>query len=225
MACRWRLRAGLQSANGFITFTPAGSKSVTFLVTTMSPCTRAVAAIRLSLMGIARPRTRRLASNAAQCKPVSASHGKQWRRRTPSSNHCSRAARLFPRGNQRIPNLTSPSMTGSTAITLSCRRSHSTTESCGFGRVGSLSTLASTRYFTRCPSTRPGWGRSTPYRGMRAANQPDPRWGEARNAGADTHRDVDVRSRIVARHGSYLAPESVPEGLSDPGTIPSSSSA
>ena len=57
-------------------------------------------------------------------------------------------SRFLPLGRMRILNRSSPRMTGSTAISRSCARSHDTTRGSGVGFAGSLRTLASTRYFT-----------------------------------------------------------------------------
>ena len=87
----------LRCSNGSTTATPAFSKSARFRVAMASPCTRAVAAIRLSLSGIARPDARRPAIDSAQRRPVAASHGKQCSRPIPSANQRSSRARRRPR--------------------------------------------------------------------------------------------------------------------------------
>src|SRR5215470_16166132 len=125
-------------------------ESTRFRVTTVRPWTRAVAAMRLSLMGMARPAVRRPASSCAHLKPVSASHGKQRSLRTPASNHRSSLVRLLPLRSKGMPKRCSPRMIGSTAISRSLSRSHSTTLALGSFLVGSLRTLTSTstRYLT-----------------------------------------------------------------------------
>src|ERR1039457_2080929 len=101
--------------------TPAFTKSARFRVATARPWTTAVAAMRLSLIGMAFPVVRRRASSSAHFRPVSASQGRQWRRLTPSSNQRSRAVRFLPLGRIRIPNRSSPRTTGSTALSRSER--------------------------------------------------------------------------------------------------------
>ena len=99
--------------NGSTIRTPAFTKSARFRVATARPWTTAVAAMRLSLIGMAFPVVRRRASSSAHFSPVSASQGRQWRRPTPASNQRSRVARFLPLGRMRIPNRSSPRMTGS----------------------------------------------------------------------------------------------------------------
>jgi hypothetical protein len=162
---------GCQRTNGSTRRTPACAKSARFRVATAKSWTAAVAAMRLSLIGMAFPVLRRRASNSAHFRPVSASQGKQWRRPTPRSNQCSRAVRFLPFGRIRIPNRSSPRMTGSTAMSRSCARSHSMTAGSGLGFVGSLRTLASTKYFTTHPSTQILWVRRSPLPDRRGASR------------------------------------------------------
>jgi len=70
-------------AKGSKTFTPAWWKSRVLRVATVRSCRSAVAAIRLSLYGIAPPEARSFASNCAQRMPVAASIGRQTRFSTP----------------------------------------------------------------------------------------------------------------------------------------------
>jgi len=139
---RGRPYARPQPTNGSTMRTPAFTKSARFRVATARPWKTAVAAIRLSFIGMAFPVVRRRASSSAHIRPGSASQERQWRRPTPASNQRSRAARFLPLGRMRIPNRSSPRMTGSTAISGSCARSHVTTRGSGAGFVGSLRTLA-----------------------------------------------------------------------------------
>ncbi len=99
--------------------TPAFAKSERFRVTTVKPWTTAVAAMRLSLIGMAFPVLRRRASSSAHFRPVSESQGRQWSRPTPASNHRSSEVRFRPAGRIRIPNRSSARMMGSTAISRS----------------------------------------------------------------------------------------------------------
>ena len=151
--------------------TPAFLKSALFRVTTVSPWPAAVAAIRLSLSGMAFPVLRSRANSSAHLNPASASHAKQWRRPTPVSNQRSKSVRFLPFGRVRIPNRSSPSMKGSTAISASCARSHSITYGSGVGFVASLRILASTRYFTGRPSIQTQSARRSPCEGRRAATR------------------------------------------------------
>jgi hypothetical protein len=64
-------------AKGSTISTFALAKSRRLRVTTASPYVRAVAAIKLSLIGIERPLARRSARRRAQRRPVAASHGRQ----------------------------------------------------------------------------------------------------------------------------------------------------
>jgi hypothetical protein len=125
--------------------TPAESKSRRLRVATARSCASAVAAIKLSLIGIARPSARSPASISAQRSPVEASHGMHCNLLTPSSNQ--RSSRLLrrPRGSRSMPKRISPRMTGSTASSGSLRASQSTTRRSGAGLVASESTFASTR--------------------------------------------------------------------------------
>jgi hypothetical protein len=93
--CR-RLVRSIRHANGSNTFAPAILKSRMFLVTTVNPWTSAVAAIKLSLIGKARPERRSRASSSAQRRPVRASHGTQAIRATPASNQASSRRRRRP---------------------------------------------------------------------------------------------------------------------------------
>jgi len=136
------------ASNGSRTSTPAVQKSVALRVTTVRRCVRAVAAIRLSLTGIAVPAARIAARIPAQQRPVSRVQSRQVMRPTPRSNQSSSRLRRLPDGNRSIPNRSSPRMMGSTAIARSFRRSQSMTVSSGCGFVGSLRIFASTRYFT-----------------------------------------------------------------------------
>ena len=103
---RWP-HAKPQPTNGSTIRTPAFTKSARFRVTTARPWTIAVAAMRLSLIGMAFPAVRRRASSSAHFSPVSASHGRQWRRPAPASNQRSRVVRFLPLGRMRIPNRSS----------------------------------------------------------------------------------------------------------------------
>ena len=78
-----RTYARPQPTNGSTMRTPAFTKSARFRVATARPWTTAVAAMRLSLIGMAFPVVRRRASSSAHFRPVSASQGRQWRRPTP----------------------------------------------------------------------------------------------------------------------------------------------
>lgn len=131
-------------ANGSTSFTPDFSKSARFRVATVSPCLSAVAAMRLSLIGIARPAARSVASSCAHRRAVSTSHDRQCRRLTPVSNQCSRPVRRLPIGSRRMPKRTSPRMMGSTTRSRSWVLSQSTATGSGVALVGSLRTLAST---------------------------------------------------------------------------------
>lgn len=93
----------------------------------------------------------------------------------PASNQRSRAVRRFPRGRIRIPTRSSPRITGSTASSRSFARSHATTRASGTGLVGSLRTLASTRYFTTYRSTQSQWPRRSLSADRRATSQWHPR--------------------------------------------------
>src|SRR5690606_33227773 len=73
--------------NGSITRTPVFSKSSIFRVASVRSYASALAAIRLSLIGIACPCLLRLASNSAQRRPVVASHGRHVTLEIPVSNH------------------------------------------------------------------------------------------------------------------------------------------
>lgn len=155
--------------------------------------------MKLSLMGIAFPALRRRASSAAHSRPVSASQGRQCKRPAPASNQRSSAVLLLPLGRIKMPNRSSPRITGSTAISGSWTRSHATTRGSGVGFVGSLKTLASTRYFTKHPSTQRRWRRKSPSVDMSTANRSRPRW-EAPPAGrGDSPRDQVARRRIPVR--------------------------
>ncbi len=105
-----------QAKNGSTVRTPAFMKSTRFQGATARFWTTAVAAMRLSWIGIAFPAVRRLTCNSAHFNPVSASQGRQRSRPTPPSNQFSSAARLLPTGRMRMPNRSSPTMTGSTAL-------------------------------------------------------------------------------------------------------------
>ncbi len=87
---------------------------------------------------------------------------------------------LLPLGRMRIPNRSSPRMTGSTAISGSCARSHATTRGSGVGFVGALKTLASTKYLTAHPSTQSRWERRSPSADRRVASRRPPRSAEPR---------------------------------------------
>ena len=89
-AGRQRVHARPRPSNGSSTSTPAFSKSARFRVATTNPCASAVAAIRLSLTGMAVPDVRRSARSLAQRRPVAASHGRHCSRPTPPSNQRSR---------------------------------------------------------------------------------------------------------------------------------------
>jgi len=112
------------------------------------------------------------------------------------SNQRSRADRLFPLGRMRIPNRSSPRMTGSTAMSGSCARSHATTRGSGAGFVGSLKTLASTRYFTAHPSTQSRWARRSPSADRRAAS----RWRPEAIVPTINTLDVELLPRFDAVH-------------------------
>ena len=187
-----------QATNGLTRRTPAFTKSARFRVATARPWTAAVAAMRLSLIGMALPVVRRRASSSAHFSPVSASQGRQWRRRAPASNQRSRAARFLPLGRRRIPNRSSPRITGSTAISGSCARSHATTPGSGVGFVGSLRTLASTRYFIAHPSTQSRSGRRSPFADSPVASQRHPRSAEPYAGRGDSPHDRHARRRTPA---------------------------
>jgi len=101
-----------QPTNGSTMRTPLFRKSERFRVATARPWTAAVAAMRLSLIGMVFPVVRRRASNSAHFRPVAASQARQWSRPTPVSNQRSRALRFLPLGRMRILNRSSPRTTG-----------------------------------------------------------------------------------------------------------------
>lgn len=140
-------RAELLQTNGFNMSSPVASKSLRFLVTRQRLCVRAVAAMKLSLTGIALPPERRCARSSAQRSPVCESQARQWIRRIPSSNQRLSLLRRRPVSRRRIPYRISPKITGSTASSRSFVWSQSTTLFEGSGFIASLNTLASTRYF------------------------------------------------------------------------------
>ncbi len=82
--------------------------------------TATVAAIRLSFIGMALPVVRRRASSPFQARVHVAGQTMETGP-TPKSNQRSRAFRFLPFGRIRIPNRSSPRMTGSTAISGSQR--------------------------------------------------------------------------------------------------------
>jgi len=151
---------------GSMILTPACSKSMRLRVTTVKSWTSAVAAIRLSLMGIAHPAMRRLANSCVHLKPVFASHAKQRSLWTPASNHRSRQARLLPLRSRRMPKRNSRRMIGSTTISRSFSRSPSTTLESGTFLVGSLRTLASTTYFHSVSVDAESIGTKKPFSGQ-----------------------------------------------------------
>ena len=105
--CRGRRSMSLQShrnSKGLTTFTSAFSKSATLRVETVSLCILAVAAIMLSLIGIARPFCLSLASSRAQLLAVWVSKSNEGNRFTPSSNHFNSCVRLCPAGKMKMPN-------------------------------------------------------------------------------------------------------------------------
>lgn len=157
-------------SNGFSTVTPAFRKSFVFRVATISPCASAVAAMRLSLIGMARPFFFSRASSRAHAAAVAVSKSSTRMRWTPPPNHCSNRARRRPAGSSRMPYSSSPRMTGLTASWRSCRRSQSSARASGAYLVGSLRTLASTRYFTACRWIRMRRAGTSPSRGRRAAS-------------------------------------------------------
>lgn len=133
------------SAAGSTTVTCAASKSRRLRVAIAMSCVSAVAAMRLSLIGIARPSARSVASSSAQRSPVGASHGMQCNLCTPSSNQRSSRLRRRPLGSSRMPKRISPRMIGSTASSGSLCASQSTIRWFGRGLVASDRTFASTR--------------------------------------------------------------------------------
>jgi len=161
--------------------------------------------MKLSLTGIAFPVFRSRASNSAHFRPVSVSQGRQWRRPTPASNQRSSAVRFLPLGRIRIPNRSSPRITGSTAISCSFARSHSITRTSGAGLVGSLKTLASTRYFKVCRLTQSRRGRKSPFADRKAANRLRPRWEKPHAGPGDSPRGQDARHQTpgLARYDPY----------------------
>ncbi len=94
---------------------------------------------------------------------------RQWSDRRFLSSDWSRALRFRPLGRIRIPNRISPRMTGSTAISPSCVRSHSITRRSGLGFVGLLKTFARTKDFTTRPLTQKGWVQRNLCKDKRAA--------------------------------------------------------
>jgi len=162
------------------------------------------------------PLLRRRASNSAHFTPVSASQARQWRRPAPASNQRSSAIRFFPLGRIRIPNRNSPRITGSTAMCGSCARSQSTTRGSGDGFVGSLKTLASTRYFTEYRSTQIRWEQKNPCADRRAANRWRPRCAEQLDERGDSLRDRDARHRTPDPALSGLFPGILPARQFDP---------
>ena len=87
-------------------------------------------------------------------------------------------------------------MTGSTAISGSCARSHATTHGSGVGFVRSLRTLASTKYFAAHPSTQSRWGRRSPSADRRVAMQWRPRSAESHAGRGDSPHDRHALRRI-----------------------------
>jgi hypothetical protein len=183
------------------------------------PWARAVAAMRLSLIGMAFPSERRRASSSAHLSPVFASHGRHWRTLAPVSNQRSRSARFLPRGRISIPNRSSPSITGSTAISRSCARSHATTRGSGVGFVDSLRTLASTRYFKAYPSIRSLWEQRNPYVDRQAASRPRPRSKGLFAGRGDTHPDLFAQHRTPVPARYDLTAETQPAKRSAPSKI------
>jgi hypothetical protein len=206
------MKGTYRKVNGSTIRTAAFAKSELFRVATVRSCVSAVAAMRLSLIGIALPERRRFAISSAHWSPVSASHGRQCKRCAPASNHRSSAVRFLPFGNSRTPNRSSPRMIGSTAMSRSFARSHSTTRGSGFGFVGSLRTLASTRYFTACLSIPIRLERSNPFLDRQGANRRHPRWGGLR-AGPN-----DIRRGRVAQRRTPGPPRCDPSAEVRPAT-------
>jgi len=86
-------------------------------VTTARSWTTAVAAMRISLTGIALPAARRRARSSAHFKPVSASQGRHWRRPAPASNQRSTAAGT-PQSQTRACEATSAPAGWATAVSV-----------------------------------------------------------------------------------------------------------
>jgi hypothetical protein len=84
--------------------TPAFSKSARLRVTTVKSWTRAVAAIRLSLMGIARPAMRRLASRCAHLEPARWDlWGRYWVTGTSTRHRVSDRFRTHLEADTQVP--------------------------------------------------------------------------------------------------------------------------
>jgi hypothetical protein len=126
--------------------------------------------------------------------------------RNAASNHRSSLARFFPLRNRRMPTRTSPRMMGSTAISRSFCRSHSTTLESGAGFVGSRRTLASTRYLTACRWTRTRWERRNPSRGTRGASRP-PLYSAGPNAASAIAAIETLDLELLAGFDAVLLPE------------------
>jgi hypothetical protein len=121
--------------------------------------------MRLSFIGMDFPFVRRRASSSAHFKPVSASPESQWRRPTPAWNPPSSAVGFPPFARMRIPNRSSPTMTGSTALSGSCRQSHSTTRERARVWWAHSNCRRQTRYFTAHPLIYSRWAPRSPSAG------------------------------------------------------------
>src|SRR5579872_2178650 len=97
-----------------------------------------------------------------------------------------------------MPKRNSPRITGSTAMSGSWTRSQSTTSVSGDGFVGSLKTLASTRYFTGYRLTQSRWEQQNPCMDRRAARRWRPRSAEQCAERGDSLHDQDARPRTPA---------------------------
>lgn len=120
-----------------------------------------------------------------------------------------RARRRCPGGSTRIPERTSPRITGSIARLPSLRLNHSIILGSGFGLVASHNTLASSRHLTSVPSASCGVGA---FRRCTSAVPPAPTGRTGRLlGGVDEERQLPRRRHRVLRgplHGD-LAGETV----------------
>lgn len=144
---RWQVLLRHRQQKGLKTFAPVLWKSCVFRVTKMSRWASAVAAIIPSRSGNASPLRLDSATNFAQQRATAASQGRHSIVLTRFENQRSSWVRLRPGARQRIPISSSPRTMGSTPRSPSLATNQATTFGSGLGRVGSLSTFASTRYF------------------------------------------------------------------------------
>jgi hypothetical protein len=172
ISTRLSSRSSYLKSNGFSTVAPAARKSSTSRVATVRRCSKAVAAMRLSLIGIARPFFFRRASNRAQEAAVAASKSRTCIRETPARNHSSSRVRRRLAGMIKIPYSNSPRTMGLSASSCSYSRSQARTDEPGAGLVGSLRMLASTRYFTKSLSILRVAGRTSFFPDRPGANRP-----------------------------------------------------